>query len=513
MAGDVQRVEPGALSTQATEMKGQYWHNPAEDAVTPPDALPSTRDAIANLNENAQSLKEFEQWAEVENRRIAEMLDIAATAYQKVDDDYGRAIENPERVAAVEAITIPEPPTQPPQIPGVPGTPRLLDAGGYSNVNLTQAELTAPDAGTSLKTAMLQWGVASKRVENNRPKPPPGNWEGEAADAAYARMAAFGSWLTQLSEAWYRLAEAAAKIVAAHDKAKSAHDPIHEEYVELEARLKQLAEQTGVGSGLAVQMEMEKIRGRMEELQAQSDEVRRDYASSATFSPVRPADPPATGSDGPTTTTGGGGDDGGHQLTGDPKAMAQKMAESLAAPPSDAGSGRQGGDGSGPPSGGGSPADSGTAGTGEGEVHGGAPSTSTPKLPTDPGLRPAAASGGGGGAGGGGGPESAPMSPAVTAETVAPGPPIPVAAGQAATTAAPGLAGGGMAGGMAPMHGAPGGVQGKEKRRDPRTAPDEDLYTEDRPWTEGVVGNRRRREVQDGRSGSDGTGGSGGDDP
>jgi hypothetical protein len=66
-----------------------------------------------------------------------------------------------------------------------------------------------------------------------------------------------------------------------------------------------------------------------------------------------------------------------------------------------------------------------------------------------------------------------------------------------------------MAGGMAPMHGA--GVQGKEKRRDPRTAPDEDLYTEDRPWTEGVVGNRRRREVQDGRNGPDGTGGE--DDP
>ena len=72
-------------------MKGQNWHNPAEDAVTPPDALPSTNDAIANLNDNAQSLKEFEQWAEVENRRIAEMLDIAAAAYQKVDDDYGKA--------------------------------------------------------------------------------------------------------------------------------------------------------------------------------------------------------------------------------------------------------------------------------------------------------------------------------------------------------------------------------------------------------------------------------------
>ena len=46
---------------------------------------------------------------------------------------------------------------------------------------------------------------------------------------------------------------------------------------------------------------------------------------------------------------------------------------------------------------------------------------------------------------------------------------------------------------------APGTNQGKEKRRDPNLSPDEDLYTEDRPWTEAVIGNRRRRDVQDGK--------------
>ena len=59
--------------------------------------------------------------------------------------------------------------------------------------------------------------------------------------------------------------------------------------------------------------------------------------------------------------------------------------------------------------------------------------------------------------------------------------------------------GGVMGGGMAPMgHGA-GQNQGKEKRRDPNLAPDEDLYTEDRPWTEAVIGNRRRKDVPDGK--------------
>jgi hypothetical protein len=46
-------------------------------------------------------------------------------------------------------------------------------------------------------------------------------------------------------------------------------------------------------------------------------------------------------------------------------------------------------------------------------------------------------------------------------------------------------------------HGAGHGNQGKEKRRDPGLAPDESLYTEDRPWTDGVIGRQRRREVSD----------------
>ena len=79
-----------------------------------------------------------------------------------------------------------------------------MDAGAYSNVIQTQAELSAPDTGRSLKNAMLQWGAASSRIESNKPNPPPGDWDGEAADAAYARMTTFGTWLTQLSEACAR---------------------------------------------------------------------------------------------------------------------------------------------------------------------------------------------------------------------------------------------------------------------------------------------------------------------
>ena len=65
--GDVQRVDPSALYRQAAEMLAQRWHNPNAEAVMPPDALPSSSAAAANLNDNAKSLLEFQEWAEIEN--------------------------------------------------------------------------------------------------------------------------------------------------------------------------------------------------------------------------------------------------------------------------------------------------------------------------------------------------------------------------------------------------------------------------------------------------------------
>jgi hypothetical protein len=55
---------------------------------------------------------------------------------------------------------------------------------------------------------------------------------------------------------------------------------------------------------------------------------------------------------------------------------------------------------------------------------------------------------------------------------------------------------GGFAGG-APMHGAGHGMGGKEKKRNPALSPDENIYAEEREWTEPVIGVRRRKDVAD----------------
>ncbi|WP_268957307.1 hypothetical protein [Mycolicibacterium mageritense] len=90
----------------------------------------------------------------------------------------------------------------------------------------------------------------------------------------------------------------------------------------------------------------------------------------------------------------------------------------------------------------------------------------------------------------------------MTAETVAANnaPARPGGAGPAGAAGGGGSGGsGGMGGGMGGMgHGAGGqGNQGKEKRRDPNLSADEDLYVEDRAYTEGVVGHRPRKPVSD----------------
>jgi hypothetical protein len=90
-----------------------------------------------------------------------------------------------------------------------------------------------------------------------------------------------------------------------------------------------------------------------------------------------------------------------------------------------------------------------------------------------------------------------PLQPNVGGSAV--GPAAGGGAGGAGGPTAGGAAGAGMGGmGGMPMHGGGHGQGGgKERKRTPGLAPDEDIYTEDRPWTEAVIGNRRRKDVQD----------------
>ena len=96
--------------------------------------------------------------------------------------------------------------------------------------------------------------------------------------------------------------------------------------------------------------------------------------------------------------------------------------------------------------------------------------------------------------GGGGGVPNLPLQPSVGGVAVGPGPTAGGTTGGAVPAAAS-TAGGAMGCGMAPMHGAHG-QGGKEKRRTPGLSPDEEIYSEDRPWTEGYIGQPQRKAGQ-----------------
>src|SRR5262245_13173172 len=125
MADGVQ-VEPDVLDNLARGRRDNMQWPKNYVQVVAPDGLPLAGEAAANLNENAQLLEKYVQWAQAENNRISDMLETAAKAYRQVDDTYGRKMDNPERQSAIDNIAIPVPSNPMPALPGPPSIPKSL---------------------------------------------------------------------------------------------------------------------------------------------------------------------------------------------------------------------------------------------------------------------------------------------------------------------------------------------------------------------------------------------------
>lgn len=518
MAGDEVRVDPDDLRAKAAQIVAICSQALPELAPTsPPDSLSTSQTAVDNLNQNAKTLAVHEAYGRVQGMRLAETLRLVADAYATVDQN---AMDNINNAIPGEAPAPPAPVTPgsndlpEPPLPEPLPIPRGPDTGEYLDVPTTQSQLLGPDQTASLQAAAASWLAHSAELAEEAAafETSSVNWEGEAADAAYRKFNDYRGFLVGLSGAWARLAGEAEDIAAAHASAVGEHTPIAAQYEALQAQL-QAAILNGGSAARVIQLQME-------ELQQQSEELRHQYAREAQPRDVNPPEPPTNTGSPPTPVRGNGdprqparqlqGQGGGGQ-PGAASEAAQQAApqDAPVSPMSAAEQAGQGAPQGGSSPGGGSPSGGspggGQGGSPSGGAPGGAPSSipglgkGDPKLPNDPSLRPAGAGGGGSGGGGGGMPTS-PLQPAVGAETVAPTPiSAPGAPAASGGSGGGGAAGGGMGGGMAPMMGAGrGGGESGDKKRNPQLSQDEDLYTEDRPWTEAVVGNRARR-----RSGSD----------
>jgi hypothetical protein len=419
---------------------------------------------------------------------------------------------------------VPINPTLPPSVPAIEAPPLMEampggDTGGYLDPKAAAEIIHSGNSGAMRSYASDAKSFAnSLRAASDRYSLGGVTWDGSAAEAAGDALRQHQEWLNKIAEQYDYLAAQAEDMAAAQDKWAAEHPTV--EQIEQAETAVQTAAENKDGPALAAAWKA------YQALVHKSEQVLVSYSADVTgkgllgvpkpppgaapFGPVtgnedprkrdQPQQPAPEGDGAPQQPGTGDGSGASQQPTAAPSPTAQPTsAQRPAAQQAAAGAPSDGGapSGGGVPSGGGSP-----SGGMPGGLPGGGPSPGTPKLPTDPTLKPAALgrSGAGvGGGGAGGGAPSMPLSPVVGAETVAPTAPARAASAGPAATSTGAAAGGAMGGGMAPMgHGA-GHNQGKEKRRDPNLSPDEDLYTEDRPWTEAVIGNRRRRDVQDGK--------------
>jgi hypothetical protein len=507
-------VDPTDLRAKAIQIRDLQF-SLAKDKVTvsDPDALSPTRTAVANLRENADHLYEYQIYGDREGWRLAETLDAVAAAYEQIDAESRASIEgngSPPEPVVPKTNTLPAPEVPPAM------TRRGTLMAGYMDIEQAQQELSDGDHGASLRAARDAWLATGTQLQSDAEKfsQPIPNWEGDAALQAYGTLKKFGEFLHQLGTSWHQLAGEAHVMSDKHIDALSRHTPIYQEYKELEAERDRLLSQPGGATGGGAHHLAEQMMDR----QQRSDELREDYAhkvnpeqvdapsapnSTAPTAAVTQNGTPAQGCSGGGSGgggTGSGGGGGGAPASSDP---GTAQTSPMSADPSQQ---SKGGESGGEQSGGGSGGGESGGGSGGGEPSlptGDDPSKGMPDTTGDPRLTPAADAGaGGGGSGGGGagggGAGAAPLQPSVSGVAVGPS---PSAGGGTAGTAAPAAAssGSGMMGGMGgmPMGGGGHGAQsGTERKRTPGLSPDEELYTEDRPHTEGIIGRPERRAGQ-----------------
>ncbi|OHT82970.1 PPE domain-containing protein [Mycobacterium syngnathidarum] len=485
----------------------------------PPDYLEITTAAMAQLTASANTLATTLAAGDVEAQRLSAALNAAATAYDKIDAAKAGDLQgqmngdgaSPQAAESESAV---------PDVSGIPPSasipcfeyPASADWDVFTDWQSAAKAIHSGDTqALSVKYLRDQWKAYRQSLQDhasNFAGAPPG-WSGEAAEACDGSMKSLYSWWIDMGDECERLAQQAETLADAHDKLVADH-PTMDDVNTFNATKWVVGNIPLVGTQARA--------AQWAYFQGRSELALRAYANGTDLMQIRPGKPPAigglpavksgevkpkpgTGDPGTSPGTSPGASPGNTPNSSMPEvpSMESPSMSPASADPS-AGQGSGGSPSGGAPSGGGSP-------SGGGAPSGGAPSgglpTGTEGMPEMPGvgepsLKPASAGGGGGGMGGGGGGMPAgPLGPAVGADSVAASPSGARGVG-AGPAGAPGGAGmGGMGGGMGGMGGGHGQGQGKEKRRNPNLAEDEELYVEDRAYTEAVIGRRARKDAKD----------------
>ncbi|BAX95055.1 PPE domain-containing protein [Mycobacterium shigaense] len=489
-------VEYQELMARADEIDAPLPKLPVGNPQAP-CSLAFVRDAAVQIAINADSLRLYIQACQREWSALAKSLRTAAKAYEEVDegaaDDInavamdGRSSAPNGTVAAVgedQMSLMCDPDDIPPPLPPPPPPPPFEYP--YYEVRQAARDIETPDQGAAFRACAADWNKYQLEFQQLAYRFRPFlNWEGDARAAVESNFNSQKQWIYGMVTLCTTLAKQAQMVADAHKKvAAISYDGQGHPYPVFDNRSTGDQHPTAYEVSQCDYWYKYYVQNKSpylymaldwyKNLQTRSETALSTYISSAGI-PLAPLNPTAPYGAYIYTEPGAADDPGNIDIpdTYDPSSN-MPMTPALPMMPS-AGMG-----------GGGTPAapdaqamvndamkKAGLGGKGAGAV------------------KPASLGGGGGvpgipgmplqGAGEGGDAASRPAAAAPGAATAGLGKGLPGAG-----------AGGGMGGGM-PMGGAQGKQDGGKGKRVQAADGDESLYTEERAWTEGVIGNRPRK--------------------
>ncbi|MEE3066137.1 MAG: secretion protein EspB [Actinomycetota bacterium] len=449
-------VEHAELIARADELDAPIPGVPANNGHAPCALELATR-AAQQLAFSADNMRIYLAAGEREHARLAQSLRNAAKAYEDLDELAADALDNDTPVAAA-APAHAEPDDAEPAMLASTVSLRGLDPIPYYPVKEAAKALMQGDQGRSLLDFADEWAAYLRTLSQASFRFRPfTDWDSEASDAVERHFDLDRNWLDHMARLCGQLSTQARNLVAAHRWAVSEH-PTLEKLRQVDERW--ISNQSVPGWERVGKPALLRVYA---QYQAKSEAVLAEYEQRVELGPVNPPRPPvACKIDVPSA----------------PDLRPGPGLEPLPLP-----------DGGLPPFGGAMPV---------------LPSGGMPSMPTDatrkdaptnlkaaPGLpkgasvKPASA-----GAGGAGLPAMPKMplqlaqdSSAVSRLGATAGGGVPIPAAYAALNKGGGM---GMPMGAAPAGHGQDGVKAKRVQHG-----DESIYTEDRAWTEGVIGRRR----------------------
>jgi len=484
-------VEYRELMARADELEAPIEGMPELDPQ-PPSALPMVIRAAQQLGYSAENLRFYLRAGEEVRKELAESLRNAAKAYDEVDEEAAQVV-NTGSTSAIAPRTFLRADSG---VNRVDAGVNRVDAGvdradwdgdtppgagewwsdyfsdyydDYFDVKRAAYAIVQYDQGLDVDQFALQWlqyrQALLGALDRFRPFE---HWEGDAADAVESNFDQQRVWTNSMAQLCFQLGDQA-RILGEMQRWACTEHPDYEEIVVLEDQYWATGGH-GAGNTLAVQQKY------VDAVQL-SEEVLAQYKVRANL-PL----PPVDGTKPPRA----------YEIDPPPEPQPESDTDIVPASTGIAGAGLLEDDEMPelldvPTASGGVPAMPDEAALADAAgVPGLATGSGAPGLPTGSGVKPASL-------GGGGGAPSTPLQPPFDAEAArAAG----AAAGAGAGRGVPGVGGatGGGMGGM-PMGGGPGGGQSAEKESKRKQGDDEEIYTEDRPWTESIIGIRLQKDT------------------